>query len=184
MFFELVGFFAMAIFLQKNKIAWLIVASISFGFAFLTRYPGIALIATAVIALLLSHRPSLKWKVRDTVILILISCAPMAIWMVRNYFLSGNAANRNIRWHPMTLIQRHEGIDTVLGSIFPADFITHKEKILVFVLLVIAVAAVIYWLSIYVNKGKNGGITWSNPGFRFLFSFLILIYIGFPSYFY
>jgi hypothetical protein len=157
----------------------LFISSISFGLTFLTRYTGVALITTAVIAVLLTQSTTLKWKFRNIGILILMSCTPMAIWMVRNYFLSGNAANRNIRWHPMTLLRRHEGIDTVLSWIFPADFITHKEKILVFVLLVIGIAAIIYWLSLYVTKEKDNVIKWQNPGIRFLFSLLILIYIGF-----
>ena len=179
LFFELAGIFALAVFLEKNNISWLFISSISFGLTFLTRYSGVALIATAAIALLLTQSTALKWTFRNLGILFLISCTPMAIWMVRNYYLSGNAANRNVRWHPMTLLRRHEGIDTVLAWIFPADFITNKEKILVFVLLIIGIAAITYWLFHYCTKEKANGIKWPNPGIRFLFSLLILIYIGF-----
>jgi uncharacterized membrane protein YsdA (DUF1294 family) len=178
LFFELAGILALAISLEKQRRGWLLIASISIGLASLTRYTGIALIATGVIALLLNSHTDLRRKSKDITIFILTSCTPLAIWMVRNYILTGNSANRNIGWHPMTLIQRHEGIDTVLSWVFPSDFINHKEKVLVLILVLFSLAVLIYWFYSYYKNKDNTGKKWPIPGIRFLFSVLILTYIG------
>jgi hypothetical protein len=179
LFFELVAILCMAIYLEKKRLIWLIISSISIGLSFLTRYTGFALVTTAAIALLFAHFTSIKRKFRDLAILLLVSCTPIALWLVRNYFQVGNAANRNIHWRPMTSLRRHEGIDTVLTWLFPADFIYHKEEILVFFLMVIGLFTIGYWLSHFCSYEKGIGIKWPDPGLRFLFSLLVVMYIAF-----
>jgi len=75
-------------YVKKKKIGWLIAASIISGLCWMTRYLGIVMIAVLTAVLFLSDKPLLR-RIRMTFLYLFISCAPMAVWVVRNYLISG-----------------------------------------------------------------------------------------------
>jgi 4-amino-4-deoxy-L-arabinose transferase-like glycosyltransferase len=71
------------------------------GMAYLTRYAGLALVATFIAALLILHT---TWRKRLTSVgIFLASFIPWALgWTIRNRLVAGNATNRAFAWHPLT----------------------------------------------------------------------------------
>jgi hypothetical protein len=99
----LLGLFLLAVF-ATSRIRWYLIGSaIAIGLAFLTRYIGLALVAAAVIGLLLNPRNSLRRRLSDAGLFLVISLAPMVIWGIRNYLTIGNITDRTAGWHPVGL---------------------------------------------------------------------------------
>ncbi len=63
----------------------LILSSVSIGLAVLSRYPGIVVVVTGVIALLVFGQISWKKRIRDVFEFSLISITPIAIWLIWIY---------------------------------------------------------------------------------------------------
>lgn len=76
-------------YLIKKDTTSLILLSFSVALACLTRYIGIILIITGIISILLFRKDYFKAKIQHLIIFIFVSCLPISIWMIRNFFLSG-----------------------------------------------------------------------------------------------
>lgn len=87
-FLSMLSFILMLQFVKKEKIGWLIASSILSALCWMTRYIGIVMIAVLALVLFLSAKLLLR-KIRMTFLYLLISCAPMSVWVLRNYLLSG-----------------------------------------------------------------------------------------------
>jgi hypothetical protein len=96
----------------------LIAAGCLIGLAYLTRYAALALLATAVAALIILHT---DWRTRLMRAAILIgSFLPwMAAWAIRNRLVGGELTNRRLDWHPITAENAHTGIRTFSGFLMP-----------------------------------------------------------------
>ncbi|MFT3892267.1 MAG: phospholipid carrier-dependent glycosyltransferase [Anaerolineales bacterium] len=79
---------------------WLVLCAAFSGMAYLTRYSGLALVATYVVALFVLHD---DWKKRFTRIgIFLAGFIPWALgWAIRNEMVAENATNRALFWHPI-----------------------------------------------------------------------------------
>ena len=91
MLFTFLSVLSMILLLQyvkKNNVGWLIAASVISGLCWMTRYLGIVMIAVLAVVLFLSEKPLLR-KIRMTFLYLFISCAPMAVWVIRNFLISG-----------------------------------------------------------------------------------------------
>jgi hypothetical protein len=75
-------------------------AALCLAGALLVRYAGLALLLAALLALLLWNRAALGRRLRDGVILLVVSFGPSALWLTRNTFASGSATNRSLAFHP------------------------------------------------------------------------------------
>jgi hypothetical protein len=115
----LAGFLSLAAYL-KNERRWLLVLSAScLALSVLTRYVGIAGVVTGSVVLLFLERKqsagdhfgtpfsSKTWRhrVSDTLIFVLITCAPLAMWSIRNRLLAGGASDRQLAFHPVKFQQ-------------------------------------------------------------------------------
>jgi len=107
---------------QATKVAttWLILTGLLASLAYLTRYSGLALVATFVVALILLND---TWKKRITSSLIfLASFAPLVVaWSVRNRIVAGNATNRTTIWHPVTKETLDQGLRTFSEFLVPLE---------------------------------------------------------------
>jgi hypothetical protein len=107
---------------QTTKVVttWLVATGLLTSLAFLTRYSGLALVATFVVTLMLLHD---TWKKRITSILIyLASFAPLTLaWSIRNRMVAGNATNRTLIWHPVTSDTLQQGLRTFSEFLVPVE---------------------------------------------------------------
>lgn len=99
---------------------WIIAAGILTSLAYLTRYSGLALVATFVVAIILLND---TWKKRlASTAIFLTSFAPLPIaWSVRNRIVAGNATNRTTVWHPVTAETLDQGLRTFSEFLVPVE---------------------------------------------------------------
>jgi hypothetical protein len=133
---------------QATKVAttWLILTGILTSLAYLTRYSGLALVATFVVALILLHD---TWKKRiASVAIYLVGFLPLVIaWSIRNRLVAGNATNRTLIWHPVTSATLEQGLRTFSEFLVPVEewrqelFKTQEIFIVVIVVILLAILA-------------------------------------------
>ena len=80
---------------------WLVACGIFAGLAYLTRYAGLALAATFLVAICVLRS---NWYKRFTSIWIFLAgfLPWVLIWAVRNRIIADTATNRALAWHPIT----------------------------------------------------------------------------------
>jgi 4-amino-4-deoxy-L-arabinose transferase-like glycosyltransferase len=102
-FFSLAAFLAFSRYfsLKDEGRIWLVLTACLTAFAYLTRYAGLALLATFIAALILLHD---DWRRRLTDAgVFLASALPwMLAWSVRNKLVADSATNRTLVYHPLT----------------------------------------------------------------------------------
>jgi len=105
---------------QRNSVFWLVLTAILTAFAYLTRYAGLALLATFLVALFTIHP---AWKKRLTRVgIFLAGFIPFAlVWSIRNRLLADNATNRTLVYHPITAENIQLGIANFSSFILPFE---------------------------------------------------------------
>ncbi len=154
LFFSLLAFLSFDISLSPRERGrgegWLVATGLLTSLAYLTRYSGLALVATFVVALILLND---TWKKRlISVAIYLISFAPLVLaWSVRNRLIAGNATNRTTLWHPVTPETLEEGLRTFATFLVPVEewrqVLFKNQTIFVGIIVVIALA-VLTWIMV------------------------------------
>ena len=132
-FFSLAAFLTFSIYFGVQQLAvasdsklsdsrkWLIATGILTAFAYLTRYAGLALLATFLLALILLP-DTLRKKLASTGVF-LASVIPFLIgWGIRNKIVADNATNRTLAYHPLSA----ENIETTIYNI--SEFLIPVEN--------------------------------------------------------
>ena len=119
-----VGFLSRCISEPANK--WLWAAAAASGLATLTRYAGLSLLATGVIAILiLEARPWIA-RVQHAALYGVLAALPPVAWQVCNLLISGTPTNRIVLFHPPGLDQLREAGSTLAAWVpypaFSAEF--------------------------------------------------------------
>lgn len=76
-----------------------IAAGMAAGAAWLARYVGVAVVMTGAVAILVGSRSSRGRMIRTLAIYLLLSCLPMALWLLRNILLDMPATGRSMQVH-------------------------------------------------------------------------------------
>lgn len=99
---------------------WLVAAGVLTSLAYLTRYSGLALVATFVVTLVLLND---TWKKRIiSTVIYLVSFMPLVLaWSIRNRIVAGNATNRTTIWHPVTGETLEQGLRTFSEFLVPVE---------------------------------------------------------------
>jgi len=119
-FFSLAAFLAFSEYFKTEKNIWLVVTACFTAFAYLTRYAGLALLATFFIALILLHD---TWKKRiSSAAIFLTSVFPFLLgWNIRNQLVADNATNRMLVYHPLTAENIEIGIYNFSEFFIPVE---------------------------------------------------------------
>ncbi len=149
-FLSLLSFWMFDLYFERHQGVWLIACATLTGMAYLTRYSGLALVATFIVALLILHK---TWKQRLVSIAIYIAAVlPWILgWTIRNRIVAGNATNRVLAWHPLTQENLRLGLRTVADAFFPITAwreAAMKQPIIIEALIVLVLGAVLVWLVI------------------------------------
>ena len=99
---------------------WLIATGILTTFAYLTRYAGLSLFVTFLVALILLHD---TWKKKLTSAgIFLASFIPITLtWSIRNKLVADNATNRTLVYHPLTAENMETGIYNFSEFFIPVE---------------------------------------------------------------
>jgi hypothetical protein len=117
--FELLEIIFLAAYLERPRFAALVSASLVAALAFLSRYGGATVVATGAIAILLLNRIGWKRRLADTLVFASLSCLPIAVWMIRNYLMTGSTTNRVLSFHPQPLSTVSDVLTSVSGWFLP-----------------------------------------------------------------
>jgi len=161
-FLSLLAFWMFDLYFERNHHwLWLVLTAFCAGAAYLTRYAGLALVATFVVALFVLHD---SWRKRFVSAGIFItSFLPWALlWAIRNEVVGGNVANRNLIWHPLSSDNLRLGLTTVAEFFIPTETLRQTlVKAGVFqIVTALILGAVLIWV---VVKGWKKFITPQQP---------------------
>jgi hypothetical protein len=97
---------------------WLVACGVFAGMAYLTRYAGLALVATFIVAICVLRT---SWRKRFTSIAIFLAgFFPLAFaWTIRNQIVADNATNRAFAWHPITTENLRTGLRVFTDFLVP-----------------------------------------------------------------
>ncbi|MDQ2690629.1 MAG: hypothetical protein M3Y68_01210, partial [Chloroflexota bacterium] len=154
-FLSLLSFWMFDLYFEREHHWWWLVAcGMLVGMAYLTRYAGLALVATYVVALLILHK---DWKTRFTGLgIFLASVLPWALgWSLRNRLMAGTATNRAFTWHPLTAENIDPGLRVFSEFFIPVEAWRQqifKQGGIIETLIVLVLGAVLGWVVITVWK--------------------------------
>lgn len=89
------------LYFQKEKERYMFLFSIFLSLAIGTRYIGITLLPSFILVLLMFSEKPKKTKIINLLLITITSLAPMGLWIIRNFALTGSTANRNFQYNPI-----------------------------------------------------------------------------------
>ena len=135
---------------------WLVAAAATTGLASLTRYAGISLLATGVVAyLLMEPRPLLARARRATLFAALAGVLPMA-WQARNLLVAGTPMNRVLLFHPPGMSQLREA-GTTLADWLPYPKVSAEIRLGVLVLIGLGALILMLRQKQYARQAQGTG---------------------------
>jgi hypothetical protein len=92
-FLGFLGFLWLDRYLKYRRLKDLILAGVFTSLAMLTRYSGVAFVLVGILAVLLFPSDQIRKvsRIRDALLFVGISCAPLALWSLRNILIVGQA---------------------------------------------------------------------------------------------
>ncbi len=101
-FLMLLSFLLLDYYFERSRNYLLIALGFMLGWAYLTRYAALSLLATIIASLLILHD---SWRKRlKSVIVLSLSAFPWIVgWSIRNRVVGGSYTNRVLGWHPVNL---------------------------------------------------------------------------------
>jgi 4-amino-4-deoxy-L-arabinose transferase-like glycosyltransferase len=140
---------------------WLVACGASAGMAYLTRYAGLALVATFIVAICILRT---TWRKRLTSIgIFLTGFLPFALgWALRNRIVAENATNRAFAWHPITVENIKLGVYTFSNFLIPVESwrkTLANSRFILEGLIAIILGAVLIWTVVntwrYISKPRQ-----------------------------
>jgi 4-amino-4-deoxy-L-arabinose transferase-like glycosyltransferase len=120
-FLSLLAFWMFDLYMERDEHwLWLLACGILAGMAYLTRYAGLALVATFLVALAILHH---SWgrRLRSAGIF-LVGFLPWAAgWAIRNEVVAGSVNNRLLIWHPITAANFETALYNVSTFLMPVE---------------------------------------------------------------
>ena len=154
-FLSLLAFWMFDLYFERDAHwIWLVLCGIFVGVAYLTRYAGLALLATFLVALFILHD---SWRKRFVGIgIFLASVLPFIIgWTFRNFIVAGNATNRELIWHPITASNFNTTLYVISQFLIPVEDWRkqlYKTPALFIALTALILLMVLVWVGIKVWK--------------------------------
>lgn len=97
--FSLLGFLMALEYIENLRIVPLIMASVFFGLAVMTRYVGLILWIPMLLMIFFFSNQSMKKKIRDSIIFLVISLTPIFLWLMRNGSIKGSRTDQGATLH-------------------------------------------------------------------------------------
>ncbi|HLF74987.1 MAG TPA: hypothetical protein VI524_11610 [Anaerolineales bacterium] len=149
-FLSLLSFWMFDLYFERDHHwLWMVLCAMFAGAAYLTRYAGLALVATFVAALFILHT---SWRRRlVSTGIFLAGFVPWALgWAIRNRLVAENATNRVLAWHPVTSDNLRMGLRVFSEFLIPVEAWRRelfKQTGLIEAVAVIVLGAVLVWVA-------------------------------------
>lgn len=89
--------------------------------AFLTRYPGAALVLTGIVAIVSPRTRPLRKRLRSAFLFSAVAFLPLTLWMFRNLLTVGSVAGRDTVLRPITVNHLMSLLTTYTNWLVPSD---------------------------------------------------------------
>ncbi len=119
LFFSILALYLLAASLDRSSKTRLVAAAIAASLATLTRYGGVVLIVTGVLALFLIGGGPLTRRTNTLLLFGALSCAAPMGWALRNTAVAGTVAERTLALHSPTWNQLAAAVETISGWLLP-----------------------------------------------------------------
>lgn len=174
----LCSFGTLGAYFEKPSIKLLLVAGWLAALSILTRYVGIAVIATGLLAIAVVEKTSFRTRVKNLLIYLSISLSPFLLWTARNIVQFGSMTNRALVYHPLEWGNRKLGFETIAGW-FTWTPMAYKTTIAISGLFLFVIFIWWLWLGwklIFSQTVKLNQV----KGFRFVFmlNLFSLVYLA------
>jgi 4-amino-4-deoxy-L-arabinose transferase-like glycosyltransferase len=148
-FLSLLSFWTFDLYFERRYHWWWLAACGTFvGMAYLTRYAGLALVATFIVALLVLHTDWIKRLASAGIFL--AGVIPWALgWSIRNRLVAENATNRAFAWHPLTSENINPGLRVFSEFFIPIESWRReisKQTGIVEAMIILVLGAVVVWV--------------------------------------
>ena len=180
-FVYLLAIYLFILYLSNNKIIYLVLVGILSSLAVLTRYVGLSLFITFC-GLLIVYKVTWRERISANLIFLAAGVPLMIAWMVRNFQVTGNAANRQFIFHPIPKDKLDEGLTQFWGWLLP-DKGNLVERFLpywgwVFAgCLIILLAFVMFALWLAFKKSSYTREVWFTPALVISFQGLMFLVV-------
>jgi len=186
-FLSLLAFWMFDLYFERDAHwLWLVLCGIFVGVAYLTRYAGLALVATFLVALFILYD---TWRQRlVSAGIFLASALPWILgWSIRNFLATGNTTNRELTWHPITASNFNTTLYTISQFLVPVEDWRkqlYKAPGLFIILTALILLVALVWVGIKAWKYFRYPLTPCSPlpqgeglGMRETISFTTGVYI-------
>jgi 4-amino-4-deoxy-L-arabinose transferase-like glycosyltransferase len=95
----LLSFILLLAYFDRGDRTYILLAALASSLTVLTRYIGITLLGTAIISILILPKLSFRRRFLDATIFSAAAGAPIGLWILRNWRLTGSATNRTLQVH-------------------------------------------------------------------------------------
>ena len=171
-FILLMFLFYIEVYQNEHNIYSLVLISVFGALACLTRYTGIIIILTGLISIFIWSRIALKEKIKHSFFFLLITCLPISIWCIRNYFISGTLVGQRAQ-SSYTLVDNLKFYyNTILSWFLPVNLVS---PYLIIILLIF------FWMFLELdlsNTSGKDGIKLIGPSFIFIVLYSAVIVIS------
>ena len=130
---------------RRRFLLW---AALATGAACLTRYASLALLASGVLGIIVSARGRRRQGLIDAATFAAIAIAPLALWIVRNRFLTDTTVNRRLAWFGF---DRHH-LEQLENTV--ARWFTLRPSSVVEALMAVLLAAAGAWITVIVLRRR------------------------------
>ena len=168
------GFLALGLitrYVRDPKGILVLAAGFAAGLAFLTRWTGAPLVGVCALAILLTSGTSFRKRLVMCGLFTALSCLPLGLWILRNAFTAGTAANRVVAFHPITTDLLMEAVYSVYGWFVPEPLWSVFRLRYFVVLLLSGCALGVVILRKYVTQAPAAEYPWKPP-------YVIFVFIG------
>ncbi len=163
---------------------WLVACGTFTGMAYLTRYAGLALAATFLVAICILRT---SWRKRFTSIgIFLAGFLPWVLgWAIRNRLVADSATNRTFVWHPITAENMQIGLRVFSEFFIPVETWRReifKQPYIIEILITVTLGSTLTWTLFkiwnYISK-PNQLSAWNRGGkpSRQVISFAVALFI-------
>ncbi|GAB4349136.1 MAG: hypothetical protein Kow0099_32030 [Candidatus Abyssubacteria bacterium] len=170
------GLWLLAEHLERPRPSFLVGASGLISLAWLTRYPGVALVVTGFVGIFLFSPERPLAKFRDCALFFGLGSLPIFLWICRNYLAAGSATNRELVFHSIRFANLAFGLGSVSEWVLPHGTSTLAGAVVLFGLTAfMVIAGTIVWSR---ERRCAGGPLYAAHLMPFLLVIFILAYFA------
>ena len=166
------GLTALATYLKRFELGYLLLSALLISAAFLTRYAGAALLATGFLGVILYGPPTILRRLKSASLFVFTSLIVPVLWMVGNYLSAGTATSRGLSLHPIGLSKIREAIMTVSSWVLVPESASVWIKIIP-----LGAFALIYVYMTYIRQGRAGRVERVRQSYVPVFVKLLVLFV-------